>query len=329
MECTSLSVLWPFVLLIPVLEFADSWIVVGQTIHTASTACRSTQQERLRQTSLDALNRDYLPYYPHSQYGRNPEELAAAINDLGWHIMKFRNARLQALQDLSESLRLLISIQDELVTHSTIIQPQTIQQVASQAVEQIDRLEEAQNELLVGLSQATAATSVGNFPHSSEATHSLDNELLTLSQSVMDTSVNVRDELHQFMDAEEKQEQSIKSRVSTNAAKYYKYTGKLLTPNATPGLPNVAGDTLLTNIKLSQPMITSQFDQLLASLSKNQPMLVTLKKNQPVLAAELDSILLQLKKNAPLWTDDLSQLIVDVKQLLLVLLSGAGGGGIM
>lgn len=279
----------------------------------------------------NSLSQHYIPYYPHRQYSRDPEEMAAAIRELGGHIFQFREARLRALQDLSESLQQLIAIQEELVAHNahTCIQPEVIQQVAAQAVEQIGRLEEAQSDFLVGLSAATTTMNPASYSHVNEAAHSMHEELMTPTTIIVDNTADLRDDIQEFMDAEEKQRKSLKSRVSGNAAKYYKYTGKLLTPDSTPGLPNVAANTILTNAKLSQPMITSQFDQLLTAFSKNQPMLVTLKKNQPVLAAELDSILQQLKKNAPLWADDLSQLIVDVKQLLLVLLAGGGGGGLM
>ena len=329
MACYSFAAARLLLVLLMIAPVTNSW-----TTSPATDYLQSCQRNNVALTDLNALSEHYVPYYPHRQYNRDPEEMAAAIKALGWHVLRFREARLQALQDLSESLKQLIAIQEELVAHNTHtnIQPEVIQQVAAQAVEQIGRLEEAQNDFLVGLSQTTAATTTANpaaYSYVDEAAHSMHQDFITPAATIVDNGADVRDDIQEFMDAEKKQRRSIKSRVTNNAAKYYKYTGKLLAPDLTPGLPNVAANTFLGNAKLSQPMITSQFDQLLTALSKNQPLLVTLKKNQPVIAAELDSVLLQLKKNAPLWTDDLSQLIVDIKQVLLVLFAGSGGGGIM
>ncbi|CAB9515484.1 expressed unknown protein [Seminavis robusta] len=262
--------------------------------------------------------------YQQQEYTFDTQAMLHIIRELDFQLTQYQEAKLHALQCLNELLQQLIALQRETITEYN---QQAAREMLLQAVEYIESIERE----YLNLKQSHAATAAAavDTPMTTEEQQALYNYYHHQPQQPAqhDTAFHPMQQQQQQQEAEE---ESLQQKLSAKVPnRVYRYA-RPMKPMSNPGLPNYMGDTVYANLKAAQPILTAEFEKMVNSIASNPSALITLKKNQPVFVAEYEQLLYNLKQNQPMLTTELTQMITDVKSILVTLVDGSiiGGGGL-
>jgi hypothetical protein len=225
-----------------------------------------------------------------------------AIQELNYHLLHYQEAKLLALEELNYLLKELVALKE---AYGTIyVAEAQAQDVIIRAVDQIEKVE---NNFLYFWSTPAATTTHRSPILNTEAA----SDPWPDQHAVHPTGfAEQRDATFPLKQGNQNQNQK---KIPKVPARLYRYAVPT-EPVTNPGLPNYLGDTLYANLKVAQPALTSEFENIMTSVTKNPSIFETLKKNQPIFAAEFQQFLVNLKQSQPIFAAKLEQLFVAIKQ---------------
>jgi hypothetical protein len=240
---------------------------------------------------------DKAVYLPSESY--DSQAFLQGVQELIYHLMHYQEAKLLALEELNCLLKELVALKE---AYGIIyVAEEHTQEIVRRAVEQIERVE---NNYLYFLSTPAETAYRSAMLTSGEATHPWPDQ-----RGLHSTGFVEQDDATFRLG----QENENKKKIHKVPARLYKYAVPT-EPVTNPGLPNYLGDTLYANLKVAQPALTNEFENIMTTVTKDPSIFETLKKNQPIFAAEFQQFLVNLKQNQPIFAAQFEQLFAGMKQ---------------